>query len=93
MMYVQNLPSSAELHERVLQIFGANWESNGATKPIAAKFMEKNYKGQWVSRGITAVAFGRLTEGSAVLLMPSFKLQKTVSAGAGAVLPHILLST
>ncbi len=40
--------------------------------------MEKNYKGDWVSRGITAVAYSRLTEGSAVLLMPTFKLQNTV---------------
>jgi hypothetical protein len=61
-----------------LQIFGPGWESNAGVQPIAAKFMEKNYKGHWVSRGITATAFGKLSEGTAVLLMPTFKLQNTV---------------
>ena len=48
--------------------------------PIVAKFMEKNFKGQWVSRGVTSTIFARLTEGSGVLLMSVFKLQNTVSA-------------
>ena len=64
------------------QIFGPTWEENSIAIPLVAKFMEKNYKGEWVSRGITAAAFGLMTEGRAVLLMDTFKLQNTVRASA-----------